>query len=132
MPAKHFHTAVIGRVEAQQKAEQEKIDRIRQEEAEKAKPEAQPERQTPIITQAGQSAKRQSVTTQTDEPATLRLGQINERLSPITLTAQRLADLGIEPAATERASKLYRESDFVRICDALIEHVEQVGSLEVV
>ncbi|WP_369326426.1 KTSC domain-containing protein [Alcaligenes nematophilus] len=55
-----------------------------------------------------------------DSAPTLRLGQINERLSPITLTADGLANIGFAHAATEKSAKLYHESDFPRICQALI------------
>lgn len=55
-----------------------------------------------------------------DSGAMLRLGEINERLKPMSITADGLAQLGLTPAGTERASKLYRESDLPKICDALI------------
>ncbi len=57
---------------------------------------------------------------------TLRLGQINERLTPIQLTADGLRTLGFEPAGRERAAVLYHEQDFERICRALVEHIENV------
>ena len=54
---------------------------------------------------------------------TLRLGQINERLAPITLTADGLARLGFAPAATDKAAKLYHEHDFPAMCAALNRHI---------
>lgn len=58
-----------------------------------------------------------------NEPATLKLGTLCERLG-FTMTAAFVAErLGIEPAATDKAAKLYRESDFARICAALLSHV---------
>jgi predicted phage-related endonuclease len=57
------------------------------------------------------------------DEAMLRLGQINERLAPITLTAEGLARLGFAHAMVDKSAKLYRESDFQRICAALIRHV---------
>ena len=56
---------------------------------------------------------------------TLKLGQIADRLG-FTLTADFLKGLGFEPAATDRASKLYFEADFPQILDALVWHIEQV------
>ena len=56
---------------------------------------------------------------------TLKLGQIAERLG-FTLTADFLKGLGFEPAATDRASKLYHEADFALILAALVRHIEQV------
>lgn len=59
-------------------------------------------------------------------PATLKLGQINERLAPITLTADGLATLGFPHVATDKSAKLYRERDFPRICAALVQHIQTV------
>jgi len=68
------------------------------------------------------------------EPAgapTLRLGQINERLAPIALTADGLAALGFPHASTEKNAKLYHEASFPEICAALIRHVQAaVGNLQ--
>lgn len=55
---------------------------------------------------------------------TLRLGQINERLAPIALSADGLSSLGFAPAATDKAAKLYHESSFPQICAALIRHIQ--------
>jgi hypothetical protein len=62
------------------------------------------------------------------EPATLKLGTICERFGPgFSITAAFVSDtLGIQPAGTERAAKLYRASDFARICDALVAHIGSV------
>lgn len=59
-----------------------------------------------------------------DSPPTLKLGQINERLSPITLTADGLASLGFAHAATDKSAKLYHECDFPLICAALVRHIQ--------
>lgn len=56
---------------------------------------------------------------------TLKLGAISERLG-FTLTADFLRGLGFEPAATDRASKLYHEADFPLILAALVRHIEGV------
>lgn len=64
---------------------------------------------------------------QADDDAMLRLGQINERLAPITLTAEGLSRLGFAHALTDKAAKLYRESDFLRICAALQRHISAVA-----
>lgn len=54
----------------------------------------------------------------------LRLGQINERLSPLSIDAAGLAFLGFPPVGKEGAAKLYHEADFPRICAALVAHIE--------
>lgn len=58
-------------------------------------------------------------------PATLRLGQISERLK-FTVTADFLLSLGFAPVATEKAAKLYYEADFPTICAALLRHITAV------
>jgi len=58
-------------------------------------------------------------------PPTLRLGQICERLG-FNLTADFMRQLGFEPAATEKAAKLYHENDFPRMCAALVRHIQSV------
>lgn len=62
---------------------------------------------------------------------TLRLGQINERLAPIAITADGLTRLGFAPAATDKSAKLYHESDFPAMCAALIRHVRAVQADQV-
>lgn len=56
-------------------------------------------------------------------PPTLRLGHINERIAPLSITVEGLRILGFEPAAKDRAAQLYHEADFDHICRALIRHI---------
>lgn len=53
-------------------------------------------------------------------PPTLKLGEINARLSPIQLTAEGLVQLGFPVVSVDRGAKLYREESFPAICDAII------------
>lgn len=64
------------------------------------------------------------------EEPTLKLGEICARLG-MTVTASFLADtLGIHHSATDKAAKLYCPSDFARICDALIAHIQKAKAGE--
>lgn len=63
-----------------------------------------------------------------NELATLKLGVICERLG-FAVTAAFLDTLGIKPAATDKAAKLYRESDWSRICIVLASHISAVHEL---
>ena len=54
-----------------------------------------------------------------DEAATLKLGDVNARLTPIQVTADGLRELGIEPAGRDKRAVLYSESQFVAICEAI-------------
>lgn len=59
--------------------------------------------------------------------ATMKLGELNELLAPITLTADGLAELGFKPVGIERTAKLYNVSDVSGICAALIQRLTVVG-----
>ncbi|WP_269497758.1 YqaJ viral recombinase family protein [Castellaniella sp. S9] len=140
MAPKHFEVTVSGRVEQHKAQEAARLEadreRIRKEEQAKAEQQLQATPQqvaqpTPlhgahgVVAYEGNGLPRQP-SPQPDEPATLSLGAINTRLAPIGLTAAGLAELGITHSATHKAAKLYRESDFDRICAALIQHIEAV------
>ena len=56
---------------------------------------------------------------QVDEPATLKLRSINERLAAFALTEAGIRSLGIEPAGHDKRAVLYRESQFAGLCDAI-------------
>lgn len=58
-----------------------------------------------------------------DNGARLTLGQINERLSPISISVAGLSTLGFDPVEQVKASRLYRECDFGSICAAISAHV---------
>lgn len=64
-----------------------------------------------------------------DEPATLKLGVICERLG-FTMTAAFLADtLHIKPARADGAANLYTESQYQTICRQLISHIGAMAEL---
>jgi hypothetical protein len=114
--------------------EKRKADALAREEEAKAKaaaivspaPVAAATQPTPVAEPAKQvtaSWVAPAVSTPKGMP-TLRLGQINERLAPIALTAEGLATLGFKHSATDKAAKLYHEADFEPICAALVRHLE--------
>lgn len=57
--------------------------------------------------------------------AKIKLGDINARISPLTITADGLRQLGFEPAGRDRSATLYREVDFLHICHAMAKVLEQ-------
>lgn len=79
---------------------------------------------TPVSTVVPMPVRQDASVAQSATP-TLRLGQIGERLG-FGLTAEFLKNLGFEPAATEKTSKLFHESDFPLICMRLVSHIQQV------
>lgn len=70
-------------------------------------------------------APQPDLITRTEEPPTLKLGAVCERLG-FSVTADFLTGLGIQ-AHVERSAKLYRESDFPRICSVLVAHIQRVA-----
>ena len=65
------------------------------------------------------------------EPATLNLGAINARFGGrVQFNAAGLALMGIEHSATDKAARLYRESDIGRICHALVALSCEVQELQ--
>ncbi|WP_171020174.1 DUF1351 domain-containing protein [Hydrogenophaga sp. 2FB] len=59
------------------------------------------------------------------EKPTVKLGELNTRLGFI-VTADFIESLGFT-ATVERNARLYRESDFPRICAAIVRHVQGVA-----
>jgi predicted phage-related endonuclease len=112
-PQEDFALAVKARIDEHVKAEAEKT----------APPAPAVVTPAPITAKPVQIAAPWAGATPTGAP-TLRLGQINERLAPISLTAEGLATLGFKHAATDKAARLYHESDFERICAALVNHIQ--------
>jgi predicted phage-related endonuclease len=121
-PKEDFELAVTTRIEAHKQAEEKR----KADEAEKAKAAAPAVQPTPIAEPTKQViAPRVAPAVSAPKGApTLRLGQINERLAPIALTAEGLVTLGFKHSATDKAAKLYFESEFEPICAALVRHLE--------
>lgn len=61
-----------------------------------------------------------------DDGERLNLTAINEHISPLAITAAGLAQLGFDPAATVKASRLYRACDLPAIVAALVEHLNSL------
>jgi vacuolar-type H+-ATPase subunit I/STV1 len=62
------------------------------------------------------------------EQPTLKLGDIQKRLAPLSIDAAGLAALGFPVVATDKSAKLYRESDWHGICAAIAQHVVGVAN----
>lgn len=63
------------------------------------------------------------------DATTLTLGQINDFLSPISITGAGLAELGFQPVATVKAARLYNDADFQLICAAIARHVSEIAAI---
>ncbi len=121
------------RAEEAARLEREQQDRIARETREREAAEALERQQREAQERAQREAANQTMApapapaanvvpiARADTGARLKLGQINERLSPISISTDGLAELGFQPVATEKAAKLFREADFPRMCTALID-----------
>lgn len=120
----------------------EEATRARIQAEEKAKAEAaaaeaiaKAAQQAPIAVQPRQPmqpvqiVEQAQVTQPEDTGATMRLGQICERLG-FTVTAEFLFGLGFEPHAIEKSAKLYKARLFPLICRALVKHIQSVAEIE--
>lgn len=63
-----------------------------------------------------------------DTGSRVNLTAINEHFAPIQLTSVGLAQLGFEPVATVKASKLYRACDLPAMAAALISHLHALSA----
>lgn len=149
---------VQNRITAHKQAEEKRLEaeraRIREEEERRASEKAQAElaaRQAQqqsavaptldtVLTAVAPAPIQQALATPikvnpvppaANDDARVRLGEINARIHPLQITADGLAELGFPHVGTAGAAKLYRESDYPRICEALIQHLTQVADLQV-
>ncbi|KWF90349.1 YqaJ viral recombinase family protein [Burkholderia cepacia] len=125
-PADDFQLAVNARIDEHKRQEAAKEAKRKTDEA--AAQQAIPAALTPApVAPAPISRPAPVVHAAPTSTPTLRLGQINERLAPLALTAEGLATLGFKHAATDKAAKLYHEEVFPEICAALVRHIEAVA-----
>lgn len=77
----------------------------------------------PVIASAASTAPAVEPATGT----TIKLGDLNALIAPLSITADGLAQLGFQPVGTERAAKLYRADSLPAICQALIQHLQHTN-----
>jgi hypothetical protein len=58
-----------------------------------------------------------------DDGARMTLGQINERIAPVSIAVAGLSMLGFEPVAVVKAARMYRACDLPAMCKAISAHV---------
>lgn len=153
-PDEDFQLAVRARIDNHKRIEAEKAERERQEQEDarvRAEAEARARDEAAASASAAPAANAQLAphaawpfpidganVTPLDaarapapaDDAMLRLGQINERLAPIVLTSEGLSRLGFAHVMSDKSAKLYRESDFHRICAALVRHIGAVSQAQ--
>lgn len=58
----------------------------------------------------------------------LRIGEINARIAPLSITAEGIGSLGFMPAEIHGATKFYRASDFHALCVAMIGKLQAAAA----
>jgi predicted phage-related endonuclease len=124
------------KVQAEARAAAEEMARMRGEEEEKQR--AYADRIAPVITTRQQAEPVAQPAAEVvpivelvpiaDNGARLTLGQINERLSPVSISVAGLSQLGFDPVEQVKASRFYRASDLPAIARAIARHVTAAAS----
>lgn len=109
-------------------AKQAEIERQRVEAEKAANPAPAPEvvDTRPVITVELEHAD-ETLAPVPEAPPTLRLGEISRRFG-FVVTADFLLSLGFAHSGTDKAAKLFHESEFKAICAALIRHISAVAA----
>lgn len=132
--ADDFAALLAARIAAHKEAEAKRLEqereKIRAEEEAKAHAafnKQQGEAEAAAVREAlSAQTKQQPTSTAAIEPqpgATLKLGEINAMLSPVSVNAEGLMLLGILPVAHDKNAKLYSADKFPTICRLISEHV---------
>lgn len=113
------------------------IKRLEEEKAQKLADQQQQQVVEPVVEQPVKVAEEPAPVTATpikaaaavqqpvDDGRHFKLGDLSDRLG-FVVSASFMSSLGFEAAARERGATLYRESDFPRICTALVNHIQAV------
>ena len=137
-----LEAVITARIAEHKQAEQAKLDAERERIEREAKAAADAAESAKAAELAAEAQNQQEAmvsgqvpsATETPEPApavsgqvggVIKLGDINARLGPLSISADGLARLGIQSVGKERSAVLYAESDWPRICAVLIEHLQR-------
>ena len=127
--ADDFAALVSMRVAQQKEADEKRLEaereRIRAEEVAKAHAafnKQQGEAEAAAVREMLEKAPS-TAASETQPGATLKLGEINAMLAPVSVNADGLASLGIHPVAHEKNAKLYDANKLPTICRLISEHV---------
>lgn len=120
--AEDFSNLLAARISAHNQAEAAR--RQREEAARQVAKAVQQQAPVAAVPAPAQVVTAAPAVATTDSGATLKLGEINARLHPISITREGLETLGFKPKTIIKNALLYRESDFPAICTALINHIQ--------
>jgi predicted phage-related endonuclease len=69
--------------------------------------------------------RQQTLVPAADDGVRIKLGDINALIAPLNISVDGLTHLGFPPVAIDKSARLYRASDFTKICEALINVINQ-------
>lgn len=111
---------------------QEEVDRLAREQAEaealrvkEAKAAAAAVLQSVALPPAPAAGNVAPMRAPVDD-ARMNITALNAKLAPVSIDSAGLHALGFDPVDQLKASKLYRASDFDRICAAIVDHINKV------
>jgi predicted phage-related endonuclease len=122
------------RIRAEEQAKAERAERLRQQaiaETERARQEeaariereqqAQPIPEVATPAAVATAHSEQAPTTAVRSGAKIKLGDINTRIAPLSISADGLSQLGFEPVEHQRSAKLYAAADLPAILRAMVD-----------
>ena len=133
MTPEHLESEITARISEEARRLDAERERIRAEEEERAQRQAEHAARAaamdtaspdPVEDETAEAGNHSEIPNSSpDEPATLNLGMIRDRLGFALPGSFIQIELGIEPTETRAKSMWFRESDWPRICRALAKHV---------
>lgn len=126
----------VEKLEAERQRIQEAAERLKQEQLEIEQQKTQAEVRnakmremlkpvTDVITAESRRLVFDDAAAAEDDGIRIKLGQINDLMAPLAVTAAGLASLGFEHVGTDKAAKLYREVDLPAILESAIRHLQR-------
>lgn len=122
------------RIRAEEQAKAERAERLRQQaiaETERARQEeaariereqqAQPIPEVATPAAVATTHSEQAPTAAVRSGAKIKLGDINARIAPLSISADGLSQLGFEPVEHQRSAKLYAAADLPAILRAMVD-----------
>lgn len=100
--------------------------KVKAEQEESARPVAEVAPTLGQVLHAAAPTEVASIIAPSNTDANLKLGEINARIAPLSITAEGMRQLGFEPHQSG-AAKVFRECDYTAIIEAMIERLREAS-----
>jgi hypothetical protein len=134
--------AIKSRIAEHKEAEQKRLDaerdkiraeeevkaaaKVKAEQEESARPVAEVAPTLGQVLHAAAPTEVANIIAPINTDANLKLGEINARIAPLSITAEGMRQLGFEPHQSG-AAKVFRECDYTAIIEAMIERLREAS-----